>query len=340
MPFVVDTAIIPATMTGLLWQDSALTLSPIVPTPTLAPNEALIAVDMAGICNTDLELIKGYMGFEGVLGHEFVGRVVQCPSNPELIGQRVCVDINAACDKALTMAHCDTCGHPHHCPSRTVIGIVNHSGGFAHFVKAPVRNLYPVPESVTNQQAVFCEPLAAAFEILEQVIIKPQTSVVVLGDGKLGLLIAMVLRLASENVLLAGRHPDKLALVEDLGIQTTLSQALTETKSADVVVEATGSPSGLAQAMALTKPRGTIVLKSTVAIGDSLNLAPIVVDELTVVGSRCGPFDKALEALAHCANRLPVERLIQAQYPLTQGVEAIKRAAQKGTLKILLNIDE
>ena len=329
------------TMQALTWRNNQLSVESLA-VPVLAEGEALIQVLTAGVCNTDLELIQGYMGYEGTLGHEFVGQVVGVfdANNVEQaswLGKRVCVDINAACSLATSHEHCDTCGHPHHCPTRTVIGIVNHDGGFAQYVKAPIRNLYEVPASVSTDKAVFCEPLAAAFEITEQLKITPETTIIVLGDGKLGLLIAMTLGLFSHNVTLAGKHPEKLALVADLGIETVLSSTFQPAKLADVVVEVTGTASGLQQAIDWTKPRGTVVLKSTVAQGAALNLAPVVINELTILGSRCGPFDKALAALA--TQNLPVDRLIQGRYPLKKGVEAINHAKTKGTLKILLDVD-
>lgn len=324
------------TYQGLVWNGQAVTLSEI-DRPVLPAKHARIRILMAGICNTDLEIIKGYMGFTGVLGHEFVGVVEEAPDAPEWLGKRVCVDINVACEEALDMKSCATCGHPHHCPKRSVIGIFNHHGAFGREVVAPIRNLYEVPASVTNEEAVFTEPLAAAFEILEQVPILPETRVLVLGDGKLGLLIAMALRLASTHVTLLGRHRDKLACVEGLGIQTALSAEYTSLEAVDVVIEATGTAGGIEQAIALLKPRGTLVLKSTVADTQGLNLSPVVVNELTIVGSRCGPFDVALHALA--SGKIPVQRLIQACLPLTEGVEALAVASQRGALKILLNCE-
>jgi threonine dehydrogenase-like Zn-dependent dehydrogenase len=321
--------------TGLLWNGETLALAQ-VDLPPLKANEARIRVKMAGVCNTDLEIIKGYMGFQGILGHEFVGVVEDAPDAPHWLGKRVCVDINAACDAATNMKECATCGNPHHCPNRSVIGIVNHHGAFAHYVTAPIRNLYEVPDSVSDDAAVFVEPLAAAFEIVEQVHIQKSDKVVVLGDGKLGLLIAMALRLHSENVTLVGRHPQKLACVEGLGIHTVLSGETAPLIGADVVVEATGTAGGIEEAIALLKPRGVLVLKSTVADTKGLNLAPVVVNELTIVGSRCGPFDVALEALA--SGKVPVGRLIQHRFALAEGVQALDVAAQKGMLKVLLEI--
>jgi threonine dehydrogenase-like Zn-dependent dehydrogenase len=321
--------------TGLHWNGERLALAD-VDLPPLKANEARIRVKMAGVCNTDLEIIKGYMGFQGILGHEFVGVVEEAPDAPHWQGKRVCVDINAACDEATNMKECATCGNPHHCPNRSVIGIVNHHGAFAHYVTAPIRNLYEVPDSVNDDAAVFVEPLAAAFEIVEQVHIQKSDKVVVLGDGKLGLLIAMSLRLHSENVTLVGRHPEKLACVEGLGIHTVLSGQTAPLVGADVVVEATGTAGGIEEAIALLKPRGVLVLKSTVADTKGLNLAPVVVNELTIVGSRCGPFDVALEALA--SGKVPVGRLIQHRFALAEGIHALDVAAQKGMLKVLLEI--
>lgn len=331
---------LPTTMPALTLEGTTPRFEPEFALPPFnTATDALVRVQLAGICNTDVELIQGYMGFQGVLGHEFVGVVEQCPSDPQWVGKRVCVDINAACEQASSPNHCNTCGHPHHCPSRTVVGIVNHHGGFAQYVHVPVRNLYEVPANVTNEQAVFTEPLAAAFEILEQRPLYPHERVLVLGDGKLGLLIAMALATATPHVTLVGKHASKLAVVEGLPIATHLLSHDWPNdwkEHWDVVVEATGSARGLVDAMMLTKPRGTIVLKSTVALGAEVNLFPIVVNELTVLGSRCGPFDVALNALA--TGQLPVERLIQARYPLSQGVEALTLAQQKGMLKVLLEI--
>ncbi|MCE2931302.1 MAG: alcohol dehydrogenase catalytic domain-containing protein [Vampirovibrionales bacterium] len=321
--------------TGLFWNGEELALTQI-DLPPLRKNEARIRVKIAGVCNTDLEIIKGYMGFQGILGHEFVGIVEDAPDAPHWQGRRVCVDINAACDEATNMKTCDTCGNPHHCPNRSVIGIVNHHGAFAHYVTAPLRNLYAVPDAVTDEEAVFVEPLAAAFEIVEQVQIQASDKVVILGDGKLGLLIAMALRLHSQNVTLVGRHPEKLACVEGLGIHTVLSGETISLIGADVVVEATGTAGGIEEAIALLKPRGVLVLKSTVADTKGLNLAPVVVNELTIVGSRCGPFDVALEALA--SGEVPVGRLIQHRFTLSEGIHALDVAAQKGMLKVLLSI--
>jgi threonine dehydrogenase-like Zn-dependent dehydrogenase len=328
-------------MRAVLFQDKQLSYQAEQEAPKAGPKDALVKVSKAGVCNTDLELVKGYMGFNGVLGHEFVGVVEACESQPQWVGQRVCVDINAACGV------CDTCvveKQPHHCPHRTVLGIVNHGGAFADYIVAPYYNLYPVPANVSDEEAVFVEPLAAAFEIPEQMKLaeNPKAKgyrVIVQGDGKLGLLIAQVMRLYCDEVLLFGKHSSKMALVEPFGVTPVL---ITKTpvesffKTADIVVEVSGTAAGLSQAMNLCKPRGTVVLKSTVAEGAALDLSPLVIDELTLLGSRCGPFDVALQALAaKTVNPLP---LIQHRFPLEAGVEAMAVAASRGTLKVLLEL--
>jgi threonine dehydrogenase-like Zn-dependent dehydrogenase len=320
-------------MKAITFENQQVQLKPQEAVPTCGEGEALIRVLVAGVCNTDLELIKGYMGFEGILGHEFVGVVEAC-SDTTWLGKRVCADINAACGV------CPVCvdeKNPHHCPNRTVIGILNHGGAFAQYVKAPIVNLVAVPESVSNDRAVFTEPLAAAFEIVEQRPIHPHERVIVLGDGKLGLLIAQVLSLSTPNVTLVGRHHDKLALLRPMGVATRNSreESLDDLqKSAHVVVEVTGTAEGLDLALNLCRPRGTVVLKSTVAEGKPLNLAPLVIDEITLLGSRCGPFERTMQALE--AGKLQPEVLIQHRFPLEKGVEAIEQAAQKGTLKVLI----
>jgi threonine dehydrogenase-like Zn-dependent dehydrogenase len=332
------------TMVALVLEGTHPRIDTQFPKPIPGPGEALLQVRQAGVCNTDLELVKGYMGFSGILGHEFVATVTECSDAPHWVGKRVCADINAACELAVSPDECHTCGHPHHCPNRTVIGIDRHHGAFAQYLVAPIRNLYEVPDSVSDQAAVFTEPLAAAFEIAEQISIKRSETIVVLGDGKLGILIAQVMRLHCDTVWLLGRHAGKLAMVKHQAIQgpkvqTALSSVWendpSKMKKVDIVIEATGSASGLVQAMNLVKPRGTIVLKSTVAISNEVNLAPIVIDEITLLGSRCGPFDKALTALA--AKQVAVEPLIVSAYPLVQAEEALAQANTKGTLKILLN---
>jgi threonine dehydrogenase-like Zn-dependent dehydrogenase len=282
-------------------------------------------VHLAGICRTDLELVRGYMGFRGIPGHEWVGRVA-ASDDPSLAGCRVVGEINLAC------RHCPACaaGLDRHCPTRRVLGIVGADGAFADFVRIPVANLHRVPEGVPDRAAVFTEPLAAAFEILDQISIGPGVRAVVLGDGKLGLLVSQVLTRAGADVLLAGRHPEKLARARQLGIRTG-----TPSPGADVVVEATGSADGLGLALTLVRPRGTVVLKSTVAAEHRLDLAPAVINEVTLVGSRCGRFGPALDALA--TGQVSVLPLVDAVYPLGEGPAAFERAATPGTLKVLLD---
>lgn len=295
-------------------------------TPIANADTAIVRVHLAGVCNTDLELIKGYMGFRGVLGHEFVGTVAEGPASWR--GRRVVGEINFACGQ------CDFCarGLSRHCSTRRVLGILNADGAFADYVALPVANLHAVPDGVPDDAAVFTEPLAAAFEILAQVRIEPGSSCVVLGDGKLGLLVAQVLASTGAHVLAVGKHDDKLAILRRRGIETVALDDWQRAR-ADVVVEATGSAGGFALAVAATRPRGTLVLKSTVAERAPLNLAPLVVDEITVVGSRCGAFEPALQALAN--GTVDVRRLIAARYALNDGAEAI-RAARSGKLKILI----
>jgi threonine dehydrogenase-like Zn-dependent dehydrogenase len=295
-------------------------------TPIANADTAIVRVHLAGVCNTDLELIKGYMGFRGVLGHEFVGTVAEGPAPWR--GRRVVGEINFACGR------CDFCarGLSRHCPTRRVLGILDADGAFADYVALPVANLHAVPDGVPDDAAVFTEPLAAAFEIPAQVRIEPGSSCVVLGDGKLGLLIAQVLASTGTHVLAVGKHDDKLAILRRRGIETVALDDWQRAR-ADVVVEATGSAGGFALAVAATRPRGTLVLKSTVAERAPLNLAPLVIDEITVVGSRCGAFEPALHALAN--GTVDVTPLIAARYALNDGAEAI-RAARSGKLKILI----
>jgi alcohol dehydrogenase len=289
--------------------------------------EALVRVTLAGICNTDLEITRGYMGFQGVLGHEFVGIVERC-EDPALIGQRVVGEINCYCGT------CPTClaGNPTHCPQRTTLGIWGRNGAMADYCVLPVRNLHVVPESVTDEQAVLTEPLAAALEILEQVHMRPTMHVIVLGDGKLGLLVAQVMRLTGCDLLAVGRHADKLALLERQGIATHL--AAEGMDKADVVVDCTGQPGGFVSARGMVKPRGTLVLKSTFQGQNEVNLTSIVVDEVSLVGSRCGPFAPALRLLAK--RLVDVESLIAAIYSLDEAVLAFEHARTKGSLKVLL----
>ncbi len=287
----------------------------------------MVAVTAAGVCNTDLELVRGYMGFRGILGHEFTGTVLEGPA--EWIGRRVVGEINFACGAC---AFCDR-GLGRHCPRRQVMGILGADGAFAERVAVPVANLHAVPDEVADEVAVFAEPLAAAFEILEQVQPAPGAEAVVLGDGKLGLLVAQVLHQAGVAVLAVGKHDHKLALLRRRGIATA-PIAEWDRRPADVVVEATGTAAGFSLAAAATRPRGILVLKSTVAGAAEIDLAPLVINEITVVGSRCGPFPPALAALA--AGSVEVASLIAARFPLERAAEALHHAAEPGVLKVLV----
>ncbi|MEB3229682.1 MAG: alcohol dehydrogenase catalytic domain-containing protein [Leptolyngbyaceae bacterium] len=316
-------------MKGLWLEQQQLELRSNLPIPEPQANEALVKVLSAGICNTDLELMRGYYPYAGVLGHEFVGVVKQGPEN--LQGQRVVGEINAAC------GHCHFCQthQPTHCENRTVLGIVNRHGAFADYLALPVENLHPVPESVSTEVATFTEPVAAALEIQEQVKIGEGDRVLVIGDGKLGSLVAQTLALTGCELLAIGRHPEKLANLAAVGIQTGLADQVRD-RTFDLAVDCTGNPSGFDLARRSLRPRGTLVLKSTYAGNLSIDASALVVDEITVIGSRCGPFAKALEVLAQ--GKVNVKPLIQAHYPLEQGLAAFEHASQKGVLKVLLDM--
>ena len=312
-----------------LYLDKTLAVRENYPVPTPPPGEALVRVRLVGVCNTDLELVRGYMSFCGVPGHEFVGVVERCESAPEWVGQRVVGEINAACGQ------CETCraSRPTHCPHRTTLGIAGRDGAFADYLCLPVANLHLVPGSVPDQAAVFTEPLAAACEITQAVHIRPTDRVAVLGDGKLGLLCAQVLQLAGCNLLAIGRHEGSLEILARRGIKTALAKAPTPSEF-DVVVEATGTPEGFAEARQLVRSRGTIVLKSTYHRAVDADLTRVVVDEVTLVGSRCGPFAPALRLMEQ--RLVEVTWLIQARYPLSDGLAAFERAGRRGTLKVLV----
>lgn len=314
-------------MQALHWDGQQLRLQKGYANPSIRDGLALVRIRLAGVCSTDLQIFKGYMDFQGVPGHEFVGDVSEGPT--ELIGKRVVGEINFACGT------CQLCqkGLQRHCPSRQVMGILNADGSFAEYMAIPVANLHVVPDSVTDEEAVFTEPLAAAFEILEQIQVQSADEVIVFGDGKLGLLCSQVLHQTGARVTCVGKYPAKLGFLKERGIRTCLLSDW-RPSPADIAVEATGSERGLALAVETVRPRGTLVLKSTLAAQHSLSLAPVVINEVTVIGSRCGLFPPALEALTH--NRLCVSPLITTVYPLSEGVEAVNRAAQAGTLKVLL----
>jgi len=312
---------------ALRWDGESLRLVRDHPEPTIVAGEALVQVLRAGICSTDIEITRGYLGFRGTPGHEWVGRVLAAPDAPEWVGARVAGEINYACGT------CPTCraGMDRHCPTRTVCGIVGSDGAFAERLRVPTAQLHRVPDGIPDRVAVFVEPLAAAFSILEQISDVAGRRAIVLGDGKLGILVAQVLCTAGADVVMSGRHARKLAVAREVGLQVG-----TPAPGADVVVDATGSPEGLPAALALARPRGIVVLKTTVAAEHRLDLAPAVVNELTLVGSRCGRFGPAIAALAD--ERIAVEPLIDAEYPLADGLAAFEQARTKGVLKVLLDV--
>lgn len=317
-------------MKALRFDGYNLTLAD-VPLPQVA-DEALVRVTTSGICNTDLEIVRGYAGFAGTIGHEFVGVVERSDDRPDLVGKRVIGEINAGCGT------CEKCvsGDPRHCPMRTVLGIVGRDGCHAEYLSLPSRNLLVVPDDVTDEQAVFAEPLAAAFGITEQVDIAPETNVAVIGDGKLGLLCAMSLALRSQNVTIIGKHASKVSIAENAGVKPLLLADIDAKMygSFDVVVEASGSESGFATALDLVRPCGKIVLKSTFHGTPAWAASRVVVDEITIVGSRCGRFTPALELLTN--GSVDVTPLISDEFSLTDGVAAMDRAAENGVLKVLL----
>jgi alcohol dehydrogenase len=311
--------------------DQSLRLESHRPEPAAAMGDALLRVRQAGICTTDLEICKGYMNFAGVLGHEFVADVVQSP-DATLVGKRVVGEINCVCTT------CERClrGLKNHCPNRTVLGILRRDGAFADFVRLPTINLHPLPDLIDDDQAVFVEPLAAAFAVLRDARIDARTMVTVLGDGRLGMLCAQVIRNAGAPVRLVGRNPSKLALCDKWEIKSRLVADIQPRADQDVIVDCTGSPEGLELALRMVRPRGTVVLKSTFAAGKPMNLASVVIDEVSVVGSRCGPFPQAIEALAR--REVDVLSLIHRRYRLDQGVDAMNTAGQRGVLKVLLKV--
>jgi alcohol dehydrogenase len=297
-----------------------------VEVPRPPPGHALIQMRVAGICHTDVELQRGYYGFSGIPGHEFVGTVVAAAA-PSLMGKRVVGEINLACGDC---AFCAV-GLGRHCAARTVLGIVKHAGAFAEYLTLPEANLRLVPDHLTDEEAVFVEPLAAACEILDQIAVAPGSEMAVLGDGKLGLLICQTLVAHGAKVTIFGRHADKLRIAQQAG-------ALVSTTSAagrfPVVVEATGSADGLRQAVSLVRPRGTVIMKSTIHEAVSLDMAPVIVNEITLLGSRCGRFEPAIALLA--GGKVDVRSMISAEFPLAEAPAAFSEAGRSGVLKVLL----
>ena len=292
-------------------------------------NETLVQVNLAGICGTDLEILNGYMKYSGILGHEFVGTVVKS-NNPNLIGKRVVGEINAGCTK------CDFCirGMERHCPSRTVLGILKRDGAFAEFLSLPEKNLHVIPDSISDEQAVFVEPLAAAFEINEQISLKPEWNVAVVGDGRLAQLIIQVIKLTCSNITCFGKHESKLEGLVQSGIKIKIGIESTDEKLFDLVVEATGSNSGFVDTMKLVKPRGIVILKSTIASRENLDLTPTIINEITLIGSRCGLFKPAIDALA--SGIISVNSMIDSTFPLEKFEDAIVHAKKPNTLKVFL----
>jgi alcohol dehydrogenase len=317
-------------MKAIVWKDGKLKLETQYPEPSLRAGEALIRVQMAGICATDLEILKGYMEFSGVLGHEFVGTVEGC-DDPALVGTRVVGEINCPC---LECPECEA-GRTSHCPQRTVLGIAGRDGALAEKTLLPVKNLHPVPDSVPDEAAVFVEPLAASLEILEQAHVRPGDRVYVVGDGRLGLLASQVLSLTGCRLTCIGRHPRKLSILQKRGINTAF-HGETPAERADVVVECTGNPSGLELGRTLLRPRGTLVLKSTFKEESGTFMTPFVIDEQTVIGSRCGPFAPALTLLEK--NLIDVMSLVDRVFPIEKGVRAFEQAGDRALIKILIKM--
>lgn len=311
--------------------DKALEFHAEYPDPAVGEGECLVQVHLAGMCATDLHITAGYMNFKGILGHEMVGTVIE--GSPEWRDKRVACQINFVCRK------CEMClgGLATHCRNRTVMGINGHDGCFADYIAVPENNLLEIPEVVSDEEAVFVEPLAAAYQVLAQCPIEPRMKVSVVGPGRLGLLVAQVLATTGCKLTVVGTNPKKLLLCEKKGIQGVHVDELAPRQDRDVVVDCSGSPEGLDIAMQLVRPKGTIVLKSTFAEGGELNLTPIVVNEVTVLGSRCGPFPEAINALARKA--IDVRSMISRTFPIEHALEAFEAARNPENVKILLKIN-
>ena len=297
--------------------------------PDPQSDETLVRVNLAGICGTDLEILDGYMEYRGILGHEFVGTVIKS-RNHMMVGKRVVGEINAGCGE------CDSCmgGMERHCPSRTVLGILKRNGAFAELLSLPEKNLHVIPESISDEQAVFVEPLAAAFEIKEQVSLNPEWTVAVVGDGRLAQLIIQVIKLTCSNITCFGRHESKLEGLVQSGIKIKIGIESTDEQQFDLVVEATGSNSGFVDVMKLVKPRGTVILKSTIASRENLDLTPTIINEITLIGSRCGLFKPAIDALA--SGKITVDSMIDSTFSLERFEDAITFAKTSNALKVFL----
>lgn len=317
-----------------LWFEQGQASLKELPDPQPGPGEALLRPLLVGICGTDLELLAGYYGFAGVPGHEVVARVEAAPGRPDLLGARVVVDINQGCGR------CPRClaGDPRHCPARRTLGIHAWPGALAELMTAPLGNLHLAPDSVSDEQAVLAEPLAAALEIAQQVHLRAEMKLAVLGDGRLGLLIALALRHYVPGLVLVGRHPEKLALAQAQGVAVCLAGALelaAARESFDLVVEATGRPAGLEHALALVRSEGTVALKTTSHLPVPLDMSRVVVREITLVGSRCGNLQLALHFMA--AGLLETGPLLAGRYGLSQFAQALNQAKAPGALKVLVD---
>lgn len=319
-------------MKGLWLEDQKLTYREDLPVPEIRDGEALIKLRLGGVCSTDLEMTRGYYPFTGVPGHEFVGEVVAAPGNQAWEGKRVVGEINVTCGE------CSTCraGREHHCENRSTLGIHAFNGVFSEYFKLPIRNLHIVPDVVPDDVAVFTEPLAAALEIQEQIQVQPGMRVLVVGAGRLGLLIAQTLKLTGCDLRVAVRRQEPALILANFGIESIHTDDVVEHQY-DLVVEVTGSPGGFELSRRAVRPMGTLVLKSTFAGDVTMNLSALVVDEVTLVGSRCGPFAPALHLMA--AGLVDPRPMISARYGLAEGLAAFEKAAQHGVLKVLISGD-
>ena len=315
-------------MDALYLEDGAVTFLSDYPVPIPKSDQALIRVTCAGICSTDLELVRGYAGFNGVPGHEFVG-VVEQSRDENWIGRRVVGAINIGCGRC---SLCRSAG-PEHCSNRTVLGIIAHDGAFAEYLVLPLENLHLVPDGLSNEEAVFTEPLAAALRIRQQIVLAPSTPAAVIGPGKLGMLIGQVLSLSGTEVIMLGRSSQSLTVAETLGLKTNLVDSIVDNQF-DIVVEATGNEAGLRQALRMVRPQGILVLKSTFSGQTTTDLTKVVVGEIRIIGSRCGPFEPALRLLSK--GSIEIEALIDGDYPLSDGLSAFKHASSPGVRKVLL----
>lgn len=315
-------------MKALVLESGQLTFDPDRTPPVVPPNSVMVRVLQAGICETDLQLMAGYMGFQGVLGHEFVG----IAESGEFAGQRVVGEINCICGQ------CEMCqrGLGNHCLKRTVIGILNHDGAFAEYLVVPAANLHRVPDTISDDLATLVEPIAAALQIREQVPLNRDQRCYVVGDGRLGNLCAQVLQNAGCRVTVIGKHPNKLETFARMGLATSLLDSIDSLPSGDLVVDCAGSDSGLTTALRLVRPRGTVVMKTTVAAPHTISMAPVVIDEITLVGSRCGPFDKAIAALQQ--GRFQLEDFISGRYSLEDYQAAFEHATSGNALKVILEV--